>query len=283
MKIELTDILICDQCGGEFLAEGDSHLACQACGRQVPLQDGKPLFTQPSGEIVPSEKRERAPDKGTAWRRANWRFLQQEIERLAADAMILDVGSGRGDFGALMAGRRCLALEVYPYPETDVVCDLTQCNPVRPASFDAILLANVLEHVYDGQALVASLSAMLKPGGVLLVAVPFLLKVHQAPVDYLRFTHFALERLGADHGLDTERIEGVYDAAALVGEGLNNLRFWVLPKQPLLKRSLGRLLLALQRGLLGLMALLLPGTRVANPHTAISPAALGYHVVYRQR
>ena len=67
---------------------------------------------------------------------------------------------------------------------------------------------NVLEHVFDGAGLLAALSRLLEPGGELLVAVPFLLKVHQAPVDYARYTHFALRRLGEGAGLETELLEG---------------------------------------------------------------------------
>ncbi len=278
---EMLKILVCDQCGGDYQVAGE-QLVCQSCGQMVPLQDGKPLFTAPPEQIVPTEKRDRAPDKGTVWRRENWRFLTEEIVRLPANSLVLDVGSGRGDFATLLADMRHVALEVYPYPETDLVCDLTQRNPLRPESVDAIVLANVLEHVYDGPALMAQLAQAMKPGAALLVAIPFLLKVHQAPVDYVRLTHFALERLGEENGLAVERIEGVYDAAALVTESLNNIRWWVLPQQSRLVRLMSRGLLALQTALLALMRPLLPGTHSANPHEESSPAPLGYHVVYRK-
>lgn len=279
---DMLTVLMCDQCGGDFDAAGE-QLVCQSCGQAVPLEAGKPLFTVPPEKIVPTEKRDRAPHKGTVWRRENWRFLREAIAGLPAGSLVLDVGSGRGDFASLLADMRHVALEVYPYPETDLVCDLTQRNPLRPESVDAIILANVLEHVYNAPTLMAQLARVMKPGAVLLVAIPFLLKVHQAPVDYVRFTHFALERLGEENGLAVERLEGVYDAAALMTESLNNIRWWILPQQSRLARLMSRVLLAMQTALLSVMAPLLPGTHSADPHKEVSPAPLGYHVVYRKR
>ena len=78
----------------------------------------------------------------------------------------------------LLGGESSLALDIYPYPEVDVVCDLTQVNPFRENSFDAIVLMNVLEHVFATGVFLSELAKLLKPGGRLLVAIPFLLKVH---------------------------------------------------------------------------------------------------------
>ena len=44
--------------------------------------------------------------------------------------------------------------------------------PFAPASFDGILLAEVLEHVTDAHALLQALHHLLRPGGVLAISVP---------------------------------------------------------------------------------------------------------------
>ena len=172
----------------------------------------------------------------------------------------------------LLNGRRSLALEIYPYPEVDVVCDLTQVNPFRPGSFDAALLMNVLEHVYDTHNLLASLCQLLKPGGVLLVAVPFMVKMHQVPVDFVRYTHFALERLGAEHGLSVERLEGYYDPVFFLGEGLGNLKNAVLPALPASRRYPARLLLGGIQALASLLGAASPvqaGARQPRPRPGV--------------
>ncbi len=202
--------------------------------------------------------------------------------------MILDVGSGRGDFTAALQKHRSIALEVYPYPEVDVVCDLTQTNPFRANCFDAILLLNVLEHVYDTHALLGTLASLLKPGGCLIMAIPFMVKIHQAPVDYVRYTHFALQRLGEQHGLQVDLLEGYYDPVFFLGEGIGNLKNAVLPEMQVAQRRLANLRLrgiqflanGLQRSL---------DSIGYNPGKTIDPSGIksltptGYHVIYRKR
>jgi SAM-dependent methyltransferase len=281
MKPELLANLHCLACGGE-LRYSLSVLACTSCGKAVPVERDIPLFTSPPPGLQPSEKLERGPESGTPWRQANWRFLEQQVASLDKDALILDVGAGRGDFAAVFAGRHCLALDVYPYPEVDLVCDLAQVNPLREAAFDAIALMNVLEHVEDTCALLNALSRLLKPGGRLIVAVPFLVKVHQAPVDFVRYTHFALQRLGEAHSLKVELLEGYYDPLFLLDESLGNLRWSVLPTLSPARRRLGRLLLAGVQNLARGQGAVVGKGKLLPPAQSRSQAAIGYHVVYRK-
>lgn len=279
MNPSLLHAIVCDRCGGE-LKERENELLCSSCDRRVALQGQSPLFTQPPSGLKPSDKLERGPDIGTPWRQANWRFLQGAVAALAPGALILDVGAGRGDFAAAFEGRNVLALDVYPYPEIDIVCDLTQANPLRPASLDAIVMLNVLEHVFDTHALLAALAEALKPGGRLVVAIPFMVKMHQTPIDYVRYTHYALQRLGQAHGLGLETLQGFYDPISLLGEGMGNLRHAVLPGMRGVPHYAGRLLLAGMQALSsGLARVLGPGKALA-PDEVRSQAPTGYQLVY---
>ncbi len=278
----LTEILMCG-CGGAYGVHA-AHLTCASCGRRIPLKNGIPLFTLPPENIRPSEKVARGLNLGTPWRQANWRFLAQELEQTQPDALILDVGAGRGDFADVLSGHQALALDVYPYPEVDLVCDLTQINPFRPASIDVILLLNVMEHVYDAHALLESLAQILKPGGRLLVAIPFMVKMHQTPLDFARYTHYTLERFAADHGFEVERLEGYYAPIFLLDEGLGNLRWAVLRELPRLRRYGVRLVLSIFSFGKVLLSWML-GTasqRVLPPSKTFSQSPTGYQIVYRK-
>ena len=282
MDKKLLTLIHCDLCGHELALE-DAALGCANCGRCVPLQDSIPIFTPPPPGLQLSERIVRGPEVGTPWRRANWRFLAEQVAALDSEAVILDVGAGRGDFADLFQGRAYLALEVYPYPEVDIVCDLTHSNPFRATSLDTILLMNVLEHVYDTHALLASLAEMLKPDGVILIAIPFLVKMHQEPVDFVRYTHHALERMGADHGLALELLEGFYDPISLLGEGAGNLKHAVLPGLRGFRHYAGRLLLLGMEALSAAMRQVVGAGQVRRPQEARSHAPTGYHVVYRKK
>jgi SAM-dependent methyltransferase len=281
MKPELIPLLVCPNCSGE-LEDNTTRLVCTSCSRSYALQSGIPIFSQPPENLQPSGKIERGPQIGTPWRQANWRFLREQTQRLDAQALLLDVGAGRGDFADLFVGRRTIALDIYPYPEVDLVCDLTQVVPLKAESFDAVFLMNVLEHVFDTHALLAALERLLKPGGVLIVAIPFLVKIHQAPVDFVRYTHYALARLADEHGLQLEKLEGFYDPLSVLGEGLGNLRHSVVPGLQGGKHYLARLELAGLEWLSGLMGATLGKGQVFQPEKARSQAPTGYHIVYRK-
>lgn len=282
MKSALIDLALCPACNAPLGQPRGETWTCAQCGHALPFYTGIPLFTPPPGELVPFDKRERGPQLGSTWRQANWKFLQSQVAHLPPDEIVLDVGAGRGDFAGLFSGEGYLALDVYPYPEVDLVCDLTRVTPFRAGSFDRILLMNVLEHVYQGAALISVLARLLKPGGELIVAVPFLLKVHQAPVDFARYTHFALRRLGEEAGLETALLEGFYDPAALVGEGTRNIRYTVLQRLPRSKRILTRLTLDAIDGLNAALHGLVGAGFTASPEAETSPAPLGYHVIFRK-
>ncbi len=281
MKETLLEVIQCEQCGGE-LNQRDEGLVCSQCEHVIPLPEYIPLFSSVNQNIQPSLKEARGPNMGTPWRQANWQFLKTQLLHLPSDALILDVGAGRGDFFSAYAGRDFIALDVYPYPEVDIVCDLTTDNPFRPASFDAIILFNVMEHVYDTHALLQSLAAMLKPNGVLLVTIPFMDKMHQVPVDFVRYTHYSLKRLGDDHGLKVEHLEGYYDPVFLLGEGIGNLKWRILPAIRGFRHYVGRTLLWGIQILAEMMKHVTGPGWVQIPADAKSLAPTGYHVVYRK-
>jgi SAM-dependent methyltransferase len=67
-----------------------------------------------------------------------------------------------------------------------------------------VLCTQVLEHVPRPEPFFEELVRVLRPNGCLIVTVPFSYRVHSAPFDYHRFTHFALEGLAGRARLDIE-------------------------------------------------------------------------------
>lgn len=76
----------------------------------------------------------------------------------------------------------------------DFECDLNQPLPFDTASFDTIVLSDVLEHLYDPGALWMEMARVLRPQGKVVCSVPFFYWLHECPHDYYRYTEFALRR-----------------------------------------------------------------------------------------
>ncbi len=282
MKALLSSIIVCPLCKQPFPVKEADFWHCTRDHYTVPIQGDKPIFTPTPQAAHIYERIERGPNQGTPWRQANWKFLQEQVSKQDSQALILDIGAGHGDFAAIFASRKYLAVDIVPYPEVDLVCDLGKCVPFREGTFDMLILMNVLEHVYHFHELLDALHYILKPGGMLVIAVPFMIKVHQAPFDFHRYTHYALEELARQHGFEIELLEGYYDPIFFASEGLRNLRFWELPKFPRYIRWPARGLLLLSQGLLTLIKLLIGAGYTHSPRTSRSPAAIGYHLVLRK-
>lgn len=148
-------------------------------------------------------------DEGTPWAKANWAFYGRLARTLSLDAVVLDVGAGRGRFRQLFENTHYVAVDLFPYRSVDVVCDVVSDCPFAPASVDVVLLSNVLEHIYDAHSLLQALSIVVKPNGRLIIAVPFSIPVHQAPLDFQRYTQFGLARLLTEHQFEITSLEAV--------------------------------------------------------------------------
>lgn len=112
---------------------------------------------------------------------------------------ILDVGCGDKPYQHLFNSSEYIGLEIdsegnrenkkadyfydgYTFPfETDV--------------FTAVVCNQVLEHVFDPIRFLSEINRCLKPGGKLLLSVPFVWDEHEAPQDFARYSSFGIKYL----------------------------------------------------------------------------------------
>ena len=98
--------------------------------------------------------------------------------------------------GALRESNRWGSYTQLHYPEFDL-CDP---GPV-PGQFDLVICEQVLEHVTDPERAVRTLKTLCRPHGHVVVSTPFLIRVHEDPGDYWRFTADGLRLLLERGGL----------------------------------------------------------------------------------
>lgn len=121
--------------------------------------------------------------------KTSWKRECNEFIRSNAYGKILDVGCGK--FPHLGA----TTIDFDDKYEPDIVANVNEKIPLPDNTFDTVILNCTLEHLYDPKQAISECRRVLKSGGQLLLTVPFLIKIHQEPIDYLRYTEYMLRIL----------------------------------------------------------------------------------------
>lgn len=77
----------------------------------------------------------------------------------------------------------------------DVVADLNEPLPIDNGIADTVISLSVMEHLREPQIFLGEAQRILKTGGRMVLQVPFMWRVHEAPYDYFRYTRFGLRYL----------------------------------------------------------------------------------------
>lgn len=77
----------------------------------------------------------------------------------------------------------------------DVYANLVKGLPFSSGSFDTAISFQVMEHLPEPQLFLNEAFRVLKPGGKIIITVPFMWHVHEAPYDYYRYTYYGLQYL----------------------------------------------------------------------------------------
>ena len=186
-----------------------------------------------------------------------WRVLGPTLPKLRGS--LLDVGCGEMPFRfALHPDVRYSGIDV----EEALAFGMTADSAIRGFDgrnipypddhFDNILCTEVIEHAADPDQLAREMRRVLKPGGTLVLTVPFSARVHHAPYDFNRFTRYRLAEMFASFS-DAEITARGNDIAAIANKlivlTLRLLRpslhwVWKLPLAVLVAPVAGAFLLA---------------------------------------
>ncbi len=152
-------------------------------------------------------------DKRTAW-------VTQQLKNLKPGQLILDVGAGLMPFKKFcshlkyqshdfakydgVGDGRSLQVTDWKQNQLDIVADITEM-PVKDGYFDAVLCTEVLEHVPDPVLALKEICRIVRPGGQIILTVPFISFSHFTPYFFAtgfseyffkkHLTHFGFDKI----------------------------------------------------------------------------------------
>lgn len=122
--------------------------------------------------------------------------------------VVLDAGAGRMSWRSILEplSTRYISTDYnVDHPDLTFCADLQGAIPLRDQSVDTVFCCSVMEHTPEPWRIMPEFYRVLRPGGNVIVSVPFMYYLHGWPHDYFRFTRFGLTRLAEDAGFKVVR------------------------------------------------------------------------------
>jgi SAM-dependent methyltransferase len=213
----IRDVVACPRCQSAALDWQLAQVRCAGCGSTFQIEHGTPILLAAYGSSLIGQTDSRLLDQLPArlrplalrsrpllrplltHRSAKARDVTPAFVRsFRTDQLILNVGAGESDYGA-----NVLNLDINAGAEVDVV-GVAEHLPFANTTFDGVVFQAALEHVEDADRALTEIRRVLRPGGRVLVEVPFMQGYHAAPADYRRFTVTGLQAELSRHGFAVE-------------------------------------------------------------------------------
>ena len=126
------------------------------------------------------------------------RRFQDQLAAAGIDSgLVAELGGPKSSFSDQMPGFDFEFLSLFGLEDDPRVrvADITHCPQIESERYDAVLSANVFEHVRQPWLAAREIQRILRPGGLTVHLAPFSYFYHKAPEDYWRFTPTGLSVL----------------------------------------------------------------------------------------
>ncbi len=106
----------------------------------------------------------------------------------------------------------------YHATKADIAADLNKPLPIDSSVADTVVSLSVMEHLCEPQMMLNEAFRILKPGGSMVLQVPWQWWIHEAPYDFFRYTPYGLNYLFEKAGfvdINIESQSGYFTTAIL--------------------------------------------------------------------
>jgi SAM-dependent methyltransferase len=137
-------------------------------------------------------------------RRELYRGIRKHAPSL--EGRVMDFGCGSKPYAKLFSGaKEYIGVDIESTGHnhrTSKVDVYYQGNslPFPDEHFDGVFSSEVFEHIFNLEEMLCEISRVVRPGGKLLITVPFLWGEHEVPYDFARYTSFGISYLLRRHG-----------------------------------------------------------------------------------
>lgn len=138
-------------------------------------------------------------------RRSLYLAIRDKAPQLSGKLM--DFGCGRKPYQNLFNVEQYIGvdIEVSGHDHNNSLIDIYydgETIPVEAEYFDSVFCSEVLEHLFEPDKILSEINRTMKPGGNILLTVPFCWNEHEIPFDYARYSSFGVRYLLEKHGFE---------------------------------------------------------------------------------
>lgn len=131
-----------------------------------------------------------------------------KLHAVRIDGRVLDVGCGKRPYESLFANaKEYIGMDIenpghdHSNESIDIFYD-GKTFPFPANSFDSVLTNQVFEHVFNPSNFIQEINRVVKPGGCLLLTVPFAWDEHEQPYDFGRYSSFGISHILQTNGFE---------------------------------------------------------------------------------
>jgi SAM-dependent methyltransferase len=184
-----------------------------------------------------------------------WFAFRQESENLKrvakkAEGRILDIGcSDQRIRQFLNKGSNYIGMDYYQtatlwYKSQPDVYGDAQTIPFCNQSIDTVILLDVLEHLPYPEKCISEINRVLRPHGKFIIQVPFIYPIHDAPLDFQRWTIHGLRILAQHFDFEIKETT-IFGRPLETGALLSNIALCRIGLECIKKRSLSAIIVVL--------------------------------------
>ena len=218
--LEFLELMICPSCFKSNFFRNESFISCKSCNQKFSVfKNQTVIFEKVYEPINKSNNFYELPKYQGAknWRDLNSTYISNWSRSVKESDYVLDLGCGPLTNFHFLKHAKTIYIDGGLFDDINMVCNFEKKIFIRDNSVDKILLSNVLEHIYKPSILFAEMHRVLKVDADCLVLVPFIIKHHQEPFDFNRYTRHYLKRLSLETGFKIICIKEIGSISNILG------------------------------------------------------------------